>query len=60
MDKYSVMSPKMRKFEKLSAKPDEIDPMDKAMEVKKSKLSLFKKDELTHYENGEAHEEWSR
>lgn len=30
--------------------------MDKAMELKKSKMQMFKKDELTHYENASIHE----
>ena len=49
VDKYSEMFHKMRRFEKANAKHDDVDEMSKAMEIKKSKLSLFKKDELTHY-----------
>lgn len=60
IDKFSAMDSKMRRFEKANSKHDDVDEMEKAMSVKKSKLQLFKKDELTHYENLEGHEEWSR
>ena len=43
-DKYSVMFPKMRRFQKANNRKGEVDEMEKAMEIKKSKLSLFKKD----------------
>ena len=29
------------------------------MEIKKSKMQFLRKDELTHYENGEGHDEWN-
>jgi hypothetical protein len=51
IDKYGEMIPKMRQFQKMSQRNEEVDQMEKALEIKKSKLSLFKKDELTHYEN---------
>jgi hypothetical protein len=53
------MEKKMRRFEKANHKFHEVDEIGKAMELKKSKLKLLKKDELTHYENAEGHEEWN-
>lgn len=59
VDNFKAMEKKMRYFEKANIRHNEGDPLDKAMEVKKSKLKLLKKDSLTHYENAEGHEEWS-
>lgn len=46
----------MRYFEKANHRHDETDPLDKALELKKSKMQTLKKDELTHYENASMHE----
>lgn len=39
----------MRYFEQANIKHNEADPMEKAIELKNSKLKLHKKDSLTHY-----------
>jgi hypothetical protein len=51
VDNFKAMEKKMRYFEKANLRYNEADPLDKAMEVKKSKLKILKKDSLTHYEN---------
>jgi DUF1365 family protein len=55
VDNLAKMEKKMRRFEKANHRFDEVDELSKAMEIKKSKMQFLKKDELTHYENGEVH-----
>lgn len=49
VDNFKAMEKKMRYFEKANVRHNEADPLEKAMEVKKSKLKILKKDSLTHY-----------
>ena len=56
VDNFKSMQKKMRYFEKANHRHDETDPLDKALELKKSKMQTLKKDELTHYENASMHE----